>query len=111
GLDQLGEALEQRKAALGGLQDQQRQAQSELADVRKATQAARGRLSSLEALQHAALGQEKNVALDWLKTQGLAANPRLGEAVQVEPGWDTAVETVLGSLIEAVTVDAPASWL
>ncbi|KFN50848.1 chromosome segregation protein SMC [Arenimonas composti] len=111
GLDQLGEVLEQRKAALAGLQDQQRQAQSELAEVRKTTQAARGRLASLEALQHAALGQEKNVALEWLKGQGLAANPRLGEALTVEPGWETAVETVLGSLIEAVTVDAPAQWL
>ncbi|HEY9144299.1 MAG TPA: AAA family ATPase, partial [Arenimonas sp.] len=96
GLDGLGEQLEQRKAALAGLQDQQRQQQSELADVRKQAQAARGRLSSLEALQHAALGQEKNVALDWLKAQGLDGQARLGEALQVEPGWETAVETVLG---------------
>ncbi|GAB2653681.1 chromosome segregation protein SMC [Arenimonas aestuarii] len=111
GLDGLGEQLEQRKAALSGLQDQQRQQQSELADVRKQAQAARGRLSSLEALQHAALGQEKNVALDWLKAQGLDGQARLGESLQVEPGWETAVETVLGSLLEAVTVDAPREWL
>jgi chromosome segregation protein len=111
GLDGLGETLEQRKAALTALQEQQRQQQSELADVRKQGQAARGRLSSLEALQHAALGQEKNVALDWLKAQGIADNARLGEALQVEAGWETAVETVLGSLLEAVTVDAPVEWL
>ncbi|MFH1601125.1 MAG: chromosome segregation protein SMC [Pseudomonadota bacterium] len=111
GLDGLGEQLEQRKTALAGLQDQQRQQQSELADVRKQAQAARGRLSSLEALQHAALGQEKNVALDWLKAQGLDGQARLGEALQVEPGWETAVETVLGSLLEAVTVDAPREFL
>src|SRR5690606_37215805 len=85
--------------------------QSELADVRKQAQAARGRLSSLEALQHAALGQEKNAALDWLKAQGLDGQARLGEALQVEPGWETAVETVLGSLLEAVSVDAPADFL
>ncbi|WP_374604003.1 chromosome segregation protein SMC [Arenimonas sp.] len=111
GLDGLGEQLEQRKAALAALQDQQRQQQSELADVRKQAQAARGRLSSLEALQHAALGQEKNVALDWLKAQGLDGQARLGEALQVEAGWETAVETVLGSLLEAVTVDAPRDFL
>ncbi|OHE79403.1 MAG: chromosome segregation protein SMC [Lysobacterales bacterium GWF1_69_6] len=111
GLDGLGEQLEQRKAALGALQEQQRQQQSELAEVRKQGQAARGRLSSLEALQHAALGQEKNVALDWLKGQGIDGNTRLGEALQVEAGWETAVETVLGSLLEAVTVDAPADFL
>ena len=111
GLDGLGETLEQRKAALTALQEQQRQQQSELADVRKQGQAARGRLASLEALQHAALGQEKNVALDWLKQQGLDGNGRLGEMLTVEAGWETAVETVLGSLLEAVTVDAPNDWL
>ncbi len=111
GLDGLGQTLEQRKAALTALQEQQRQQQSELAEVRKQGQTARGRLSSLEALQHAALGQEKNVALDWLKAQGIADNARLGEALQVEAGWETAVETVLGSLLEAVTVDAPTDWL
>ncbi|GAB2493108.1 chromosome segregation protein SMC [Arenimonas alkanexedens] len=110
-LDGLGETLEQRKTALGALQEQQRQQQSELADVRKQGQAARGRLASLEALQNAALGQEKNVALDWLKTQGLDGNVRLGEALSVESGWETAVETVLGSLLEAVTVDTPNDWL
>jgi len=111
GLDGMGEQLEQRKAALSGLQDSQRQQQTELAEVRKQAQAARGRLASLEALQHAALGQEKNVALDWLKAQGIDGNARLGEALQVEAGWETAVETVLGSLLEAVTVDAPGEWL
>src|SRR5690606_40710577 len=111
GLDGLGTVLDQRKSALGSLQEQQRQQQSELADVRKQGQAARGRLASLEALQHAALGQEKNVALDWLKSQGLDGQARLGEALQVEPGWETAVETVLGSLLEAVTVDAPREFL
>ncbi|HQZ31272.1 MAG TPA: chromosome segregation protein SMC [Arenimonas sp.] len=111
GLDGLGAVLEQRKGALTALQEQQRQQQAELADVRKQGQAARGRLSSLEALQHAALGQEKNVALDWLKANGIADNARLGESLQVEAGWETAVETVLGSLLEAVTVDAPSEWL
>ncbi len=111
GLDGLGEQLEQRKAALSALQEQQRQQQGELAELRKQAQAARGRLGSLEALQHAALGQEKNVALDWLKAQGIDGHARLGEALQVEAGWETAVETVLGSLLEAVTVDAPADFL
>jgi chromosome segregation protein len=111
GLDGLATGLETRKAALAALQEQQRQMQAELSDIRKQIQAARGRLASLEALQHAALGQEKNVALDWLKAQGLAGNARLGETLDVEPGWETAVETVLGSLLEAVTVDAPGDWL
>lgn len=104
-LDALAELLEGKKAALLAIQEQQRQQQAELAETRKATQAAKGRMASLEALQHAALGQEKSGALDWLKAQGLADLPRLGEVLEVEPGWETAVETVLGHLLEAVVHD------
>ncbi len=111
GLDSLATALEQRKGALSALQEQQRQLQNELSELRKQVQASRGRLASLEALQHAALGQEKNVALEWLNAQGIGGNPRLGEALEVEAGWEAAVETVLGTLLEAVTVDTPAEWL
>lgn len=107
GLDALAELLETKKATLLEIQEQQRAQQTELADVRKQVQGARGRMASLEALQHAALGQEKNAALEWVKAQGLAEAPRLGEVLQVEPGWETAVETVLGHLLEAVVHDAP----
>ena len=110
GLDGLATVLEQRKTALSVLQEQQRQTQAELSETRKQVQAARGRLASLEALQHAALGQEKNVALDWLKAQGLQDKQRLGETLDVDAGWEAAVETVLGNLLEAVAVDAPENW-
>jgi len=110
-LDTLSDALDARKAAVAGLADTQRARQADLAECRKSTQTARGRLASLEALQHAALGQEKGAGVEWLRQQGLERAPRLGEVLQVEPGWETAVESVLGALLEAVTVDAPASWL
>src|SRR5690606_28132243 len=70
-LDGLNEAVEARKEAVSTLAEQQRTCQSELAEVRKQAQSARGRLSSLEALQHAALGQEQGAALGWLRSQGL----------------------------------------
>jgi chromosome segregation protein len=107
GLDALGEQLESRKQGVAAVQDQQRQLQSDLAEARKQGQAARGRLASLEALQHAALGQEKGAAQEWLQAQGLGDAERLGEVLQVDEGWETAVETVLGALLEAATVDAP----
>lgn len=105
GLDALAEILDGKKAALLEIQEQQRQQQTELAETRKAAQAAKGRMASLEALQHAALGQEKSGALEWLQAQGLADLPRLGEVLTVEPGWETAVETVLGHMLEAVVHD------
>jgi len=107
GLDTLGDALDDRKQAVTGLQEQQRRLQNELSEMRKTGEVARGRLASLEALQHAALGQEAGAAQAWLSAQGLDHAARLGEALSVEAGWETAVETVLGHLIEAALVEAP----
>jgi chromosome segregation protein len=106
-LDGLNIDLETRKHAVTELQEQQRAAQTELADVRKQAQAARGRLSSLETLQQAALGQEPGAAAAWLKVRGLDDARRVGESLQVESGWENAVESALGQLIEGVLVDAP----
>jgi chromosome segregation protein len=107
GLDALGDELETRKQAVLSGQDQVRQAQSALAELRKQAQAARGRLSSLEALQHAALGQEQGAAMAWLKARGLNSATRVGEALRVESGWEFAVESALGQLIEGVLIESP----
>ncbi|MGV8931192.1 MAG: chromosome segregation protein SMC [Luteimonas sp.] len=106
-LDTLTAELDTRKQGVLELQDQQRTAQSELADVRKQTQEKRGRLSSLETLQHAALGQEQGAAVAWLKQRGLDSATRVGEQLQVEAGWENAVEGALGQLIEGVLVENP----
>jgi chromosome segregation protein len=106
-LEGLTTQVEERKAAVTALQDQQRSAQNELADVRKNAQTARGRLSSLETLQHAALGQEQGAATAWLKARGLDSASRVGEKLQVESGWENAIEGALGQLIEGVLVEAP----
>jgi chromosome segregation protein len=106
-LDGLNEGLEARKQAALDLQDQQRASQDELSGVRKQAQEARGRLSSLETLQHAALGQEQGAAVEWLRRHGLDSATRVGEQLSVEPGWENAVEGALGQLIEGVLVEAP----
>jgi len=106
-LDGLNEQVESRKQAAVALQEQQRGSQAELAEVRKQAQAARGRLSSLETLQQAALGQEQGAAVAWLKSRGLDSAARVGERIQVESGWENAVESALGQLIEGVLVEDP----
>ncbi len=110
-LDSLNSDVETRKQAVAGVQEQQRSAQADLADVRKQTQASRGRLSSLEALQHAALGQEQGAATAWLQARGLDSATRVGEKLVVEPGWENAVEGALGQLIEGVLVEAPGALI
>jgi len=62
-----------------------------------------GRQASLEALQQAALGQSGE-EIQWLKEQELDTAPRLGERLEVETGWDGAVEAVLGEALQGVLV-------
>jgi chromosome segregation protein len=110
-VEALGKALETRRGDLAGALDKERATQAELAARRQDLQATRGRLSSLEALQHAALGQDDGDVRSWLSNQALESARRVGESLQVAPGWERAVETVLGGLLEAVLVDDPAAHL
>jgi chromosome segregation protein len=82
---------------------------AELDRLRSELQRMRGRRASLEALQQAALGQQKGVINDWLKQHDLAGRARLAEQLQVNPGWQTAVETVLGEQLQAVCIDSIAA--
>ena len=110
-LDAMGQELETRKREQQELTESQRVKQAELSDVRKQFESARGRLASLEALQHAALGQEDKQSKAWLDDQGLLQNSRLGEMLEVQPGWEFAVESVLASLLESVAVDDAGRYL
>ena len=104
-LDQLALDLESRKVQLQHMHDAQREKQTGLSDLRKQFESARGRLASLEALQHAALGQDNSQSIRWLEGQGLGKHSRLGEVLTVEPGWEFAVESALSNLLEAVAVE------
>ncbi|CAL7962942.1 Chromosome partition protein Smc [Gammaproteobacteria bacterium] len=76
-----------------------------LDQIRNKLQTLTGRYSSLEALQQTALGKNDAVLADWLKQHNLEQKPRLAQELQVVPGWETAVETVLGVYLEAICVD------
>jgi chromosome segregation protein len=80
-------------------------AEDSLERARSAREAARAELTSLEALQAAALSDHTGQAYEWLRGTGLAARPRLAATLEVEPGWERAVETALGDYLEAVCVE------
>ena len=82
-----------------------------LAQARERLHARRGRLASLEALQQAALGERGGAVAGWLERHGHAEARRLAHVLEVEPGWERAVETVLGDVLEAVCVDDPDALL
>jgi len=104
-VESLGSLLDQHKLGHEKVLDEERQVQSSLNEARQQLQTARGRLASLEALQHAALGQEESAASQWLSRLGLDKSRRLGEMLQVEAGWETAVETALAGFIDSVLVE------
>ena len=106
-VETLGGLLDQHKSNHEKVQEQERQLQSVLNEARQQLQSAHGRHASLEALQHAALGQEESAASGWLKRLGLDKARRLGESLQVDAGWENAVETVLAGLLDGVLVDNP----
>ena len=82
------------------------EAEKKSSGQRRAIHDVQGRLSSLEALQQAALGKTDKSVQQWLERRGLADKQRFAEQLKVASGWETAVETVLGDSLEAVCVDS-----
>ena len=84
---------------------EQDQKLTRLVDERRAAlQKTQGKYASLEALQQAALGEGDGGIMDWLERAGLDSNKRVAQTLDVQDGWDRAVETVLGDYLQAVCV-------
>lgn len=81
-------------------------------DAHRAEQhALNGRISSLETLQQHAMGKDRAELKHWLAAQGLEHNPRLAQQIDVQPGWESAVESVLSTQLQAVCVDGAEAYL
>ena len=104
GIESKDAALAANATALSEAHAAANAADAALEAQREETQALRERLGALDALQQAALGRDETDVAAWVAEQGLAQAPRLGEALVVTPGWERALETVLGSGLQAVRV-------
>jgi chromosome segregation protein len=89
-------SLDQQRQALRDATAKQHELQGEI-------NRREGRLESLKALQQAA--RESGAGVAWLESNGLASAPRLVEQLDVQKGWEAAVETVLGFWLDSVLVD------
>jgi chromosome segregation protein len=99
---ELTAALEQVQTLRRG----QQQADAELERLRLEREQLRSELMSLEALQQAALREKNARAQGWLAALPAApGRARLAETLEVDSGWERAVETVLGEYLEAVGVE------
>ena len=114
------ERLEAMERELEAAEAEQSRTQEAVRTLREGVQAAekalhaarealgqhRGRAASIDALQQQALGAGAGAFGEWLDARGLADAPRLAQAMRVSPGWEHAVETVLGVRLQAVRSDA-----
>jgi chromosome segregation protein len=96
-LQQIQEAIRQRRDANARVGNELDQLKAELNTLR-------GRVASLDALQQASLGD--NAQVQWLERHGYTHARRLAQQLQVVPGWEKAVETVLGHHLQALCVDS-----
>ncbi len=95
--------LELNKSISAG-RDKRQKLTMELEQAREKLQSVQTQLTSLQALQRVVLGEEGKAVSRWLEQKGLHKAPRLMDKLKTEPGWEAAVETVLGDYLEAVCV-------
>jgi len=102
---ELQERLSQTTDRISETRQNNQRSGSELDETRAELQTARGRYASLEALQQAALGGQEQAINGWLEQQELEQASRLAQCLEVESGWEQAVETVLGFHLQSVCVE------
>ena len=102
-------AGEENQSALGKkvrrLRDDAESLAKALHDTRATLAQLRARAASLAALQQQALGIGTGAATGWLEDAGFAQAARLAQAIKVDAGWEHAVETVLGTRLQAVLAE------
>jgi len=104
--DELQNRLEHLHRQIREQRQQIKQYHEDLHTRRSEMQSVKGKITSLELLQQHAMGKDNKHLSAWLKSVDLTENRRLAEFLEVQSGWDTAVETVLGSYLEAICIDS-----
>ncbi|TXL21889.1 chromosome segregation protein SMC [Methylococcaceae bacterium HT2] len=103
--DQLQIELDAVHLSITELRQQIKQYHDVLHKDRSELQTIKGKVTSLELLQQHTMGKDNQKLTHWLDRMALTDNQRLAEFIDVEPGWDGAVETVLGTYLEAVCIE------
>jgi chromosome segregation protein len=103
--DELATALSAALEHVQSLRAEQFAAEKRLESARGERERARAEKTSLEALQKAALTHDAGGATEWLAGAGLTERPRVAQTLEVQSGWEHAVETALADYLEAVCVE------
>jgi chromosome segregation protein len=97
--------IESLQAECAELEERHAQALDRVQAASREATAAEAQLSTLRQIQAAA---EDNAPLqEWLESHGLSGLPRLWQKLRIEPGWETAVESVLRERLHALELSDP----
>ena len=103
--DSLEEKMKSTTQSIAFQRELKSNLEHEVSEARHHLQQHQARYTALEALQESALGSDDRSAAEWLKTNNLDHTRRLGQELQVESGWESAVEMVLGHHVEAQCIE------
>jgi len=101
----LGAQIERADGALPELEARHRAALAELQQLERERGELEGRLSTLRRIQERV--DEDAEIQEWLERHALTALPRLWQKVTVDPGWETAVESVLRERLHSLELSDP----
>ena len=108
-IEQSDREIDSREAEMANLRGQLTDSQSAIEqsrqqqdDIRAALQEMRGHIASLTALQEAASDDRERAALgDWIETESLQSDGTVYASLEVDAGWEAAIEQVLGEALSA----------
>ncbi|SFR43412.1 condensin subunit Smc [Marinobacter daqiaonensis] len=103
--EETADAIEQAGERLQDLRGDLREQEQRTGELNQREQSLRASLESQQALLDEQLGGDDDSLQHWLGRAGLADAPRIARQLQTEPGWEFAVEEVLGNLLQGVQVE------
>ena len=97
----LEKELESRQVRIEGLRGELQSASTRIHAAQQRRQELAGAVASLDKLQQEVLGHRTDAAEAWVVRHSLSDCRRLAESIEVESGWERAVEAVLGFHLES----------
>jgi len=93
------------KEQVAGLTDRQQQLRNSNNQLQESLHQAKGRRGSLLALQQAAQSEDNPDLKQWLADHPHISKQRLAELIEVDEGWELAVERALQGQLQALVTD------
>ncbi len=94
-------ALLEKKDQVSLNAERGQQLRNQIDQLQQQLHQAKGRRGSLITLQQAAQAQDNTELQKWIKDNSQLSQHRLAELIEVDSGWETAVETVLQQRLQA----------